>query len=328
MSPPWKLISQGAEARVWHVPSFISSSVVCEDQADGDNQKKKVISAVCKERFPKKYRNPVLDASILKSRTKSEVKCLVRCRRGGVPCPMVYGSYMNMSMQQHMENTSAESLSSSSTSSMCIFLEHIPGIPVREFLDQVTQKMVSYGNKEVSSDSSDEEEDSPTNKKHRSSSSSKLTPVQDTNDCNSKILECEKQLKLAAYAIGSIISKMHNVSIVHGDLTTSNIMLRNPPTDLNNDNDKNSKEEWKPDLVMIDFGLAGAAGSKGGVTHEEKAVDLYVLERAIESTHPTHRKILQKEIFRAYKACCSTSDSVLQRLAQVRLRGRKRECFG
>ncbi|KAI5985517.1 hypothetical protein EDD15DRAFT_2175836, partial [Pisolithus albus] len=65
--------------------------------------------------------------------------------------------------------------------------------------------------------------------------------------------------------VGVEIAKMHLADIIHGDLTTSNMMLR-----------KGSK-----DLVLIDFGLAYHS-----TLVEDKAVDLYVLKRAFASTHP------------------------------------------
>jgi TP53 regulating kinase and related kinases len=37
---------------------------------------------------------------------------------------------------------------------------------------------------------------------------------------------------------------------------------------------------------------------------------------------------LVQEVLRGYKATSHSSDSVFQRLSQVRARGRKRECFG
>ena len=105
-------------------------------------------------------------------------------------------------------------------------------------------------------------------------------------------------------------------------------MMRNPPSLTSSDNVHvtTSSKDWMPRLVLVDFGLAGTAGNKG-VSHEERAVDLYVLERAFEATHPGS-KVLVDEVIRAFKGRCKTSDSVFQRLAQVRMRGRKRECFG
>ena len=287
----WKLISQGAEARVWHIPSFIS---IHNDTTT--NSTSHDTSVICKERFPKKYRHPDLDQSILKSRTKAEARCLLRSRKGGVRCPTVLGvDYENNN------NSSAPD----DNNTCCIFLEYIPGITVRRYYEiRADENKNIYDNKESLSPPSS----SPPCKKTKMEY---LTPM----DCD------------VAYAVGTIIAKMHNVNIIHGDLTTSNIMFSNY------DNNQNVKEQTSvakdnnPILVLIDFGLAGTAGAKG-VSHEEKAVDLYVLERAFEATHPTMNDCMMDEILRAYKAVCLTSDSVLQRLAAVRLRGRKRECFG
>lgn len=69
--------------------------------------------------------------------------------------------------------------------------------------------------------------------------------------------------------IGKNIAKLHNLNIIHGDLTTSNILLR------------------EKEAVMIDFGLAYVSS-----LIEDKAVDLYVLERAFQSTHPNSDHIV------------------------------------
>eukprot|EP00585_Thalassiosira_rotula_P007419 CAMPEP_0196139926 /NCGR_PEP_ID=MMETSP0910-20130528/7029_1 /TAXON_ID=49265 /ORGANISM="Thalassiosira rotula, Strain GSO102" /LENGTH=183 /DNA_ID=CAMNT_0041400719 /DNA_START=162 /DNA_END=710 /DNA_ORIENTATION=+ len=47
------------------------------------------LKIICKERFPKKYRHPALDASLTKSRTKGEARSLIRCQRADVPCTNV-----------------------------------------------------------------------------------------------------------------------------------------------------------------------------------------------------------------------------------------------
>ncbi|KAF8465447.1 kinase-like domain-containing protein [Russula ochroleuca] len=74
--------------------------------------------------------------------------------------------------------------------------------------------------------------------------------------------------------VGTEIAKMHLADIVHGDLTTSNMMLRHPSSisDL---------PQGMQQLLLIDFGLAYTSSLT-----EDKAVDLYVLERAFASTHP------------------------------------------
>ncbi|KAJ3563578.1 hypothetical protein NP233_g8853 [Leucocoprinus birnbaumii] len=75
--------------------------------------------------------------------------------------------------------------------------------------------------------------------------------------------------------IGTEIAKMHLVDIIHGDLTTSNMMMRRTAS-------------GKPDLVLIDFGLSYQSSLV-----EDKAVDLYVLERAFASTHPDSEPMFQ-----------------------------------
>lgn len=51
------------------------------------------------------------------------------------------------------------------------------------------------------------------------------------------------------------------------------------------------------------------------------------MERALRSTHANSEPIVD-QILRTYKADHRRSDSVMQKLAGVRMRGRKRECFG
>lgn len=69
-----------------------------------------------------------------------------------------------------------------------------------------------------------------------------------------------------AKEIGTALGKMHNIEVIHGDLTTSNLMMR---------------KETGGSVVLIDFGLSYVSN-----LIEDKAVDLYVLERAFSSTHP------------------------------------------
>ena len=76
-------------------------------------------------------------------------------------------------------------------------------------------------------------------------------------------------------------------------------------------------------VVIIDFGL-GATQS----IIEDKAVDLYVLERAMLSTHPGSEHLMSA-ILASYRfACKKQGTMVLFKLEQVRLRGRKRDMVG
>ncbi|KAG1055944.1 hypothetical protein G6F43_002125 [Rhizopus delemar] len=109
-----------------------------------------------------------------------------------------------------------------------------------------------------------------------------------------------------AQKMGESLAKMHSLNIVHGDLTTSNFMLR----------------EESDSLVVIDFGLSYIS-----VLQEDKAVDLYVLERAFSSTHPKTEALFAK-ILKHYSAAYKQSKPVLTKLGEVRLRGRKRSMVG
>ncbi|KAK7392958.1 hypothetical protein VNO78_21408 [Psophocarpus tetragonolobus] len=109
-----------------------------------------------------------------------------------------------------------------------------------------------------------------------------------------------------ASQIGDAIGKLHDGGLVHGDLTTSNMLLRNGTNQL----------------VLIDFGLSFTS-----TLPEDKAVDLYVLERAILSMHSLCGNVMD-QILAAYRKSSKQWSSTLNKLAQVRQRGRKRTMIG
>jgi TP53 regulating kinase-like protein len=98
--------------------------------------------------------------------------------------------------------------------------------------------------------------------------------------------------------IGESIAKLHDADIIHGDLTTSNMIL------------KDNK------VFFIDFGL-------GFISHkfEDKAVDLHLLKQALEAKHFKHWKALVKEVFKEYEKY-KDSKIVFERLKAVEKRGR------
>lgn len=106
--------------------------------------------------------------------------------------------------------------------------------------------------------------------------------------------------------IGAVIGKMHSLGVFHGDLTTSNILI---------------KEDGS--LVLIDFGLSHFNSSI-----EDKAVDIYVLERAFISTH-SYFSDLFASIIDGYKESYEFNvQSVINQYQNVRARGRKRLMIG
>ncbi|KAH9052672.1 kinase-like domain-containing protein [Lactarius vividus] len=115
--------------------------------------------------------------------------------------------------------------------------------------------------------------------------------------------------------VGTEIAKMHLADIIHGDLTTSNMMLRHPSSIINSPGVHR--------LVLIDFGLAYTS-----TLTEDKAVDLYVLERAFASTHPESEPLFSSVLDAYKKKMGKEWPAIGRRLEDVRLRGRKRSMVG
>ncbi|KAM4582720.1 EKC/KEOPS complex subunit TP53RK [Fundulus diaphanus] len=131
-----------------------------------------------------------------------------------------------------------------------------------------------------------------------------INSIQQCNPC------ADQSLYKLAERIGQILAKMHNENVIHGDLTTSNMLLRHRP------------EDTEPELVLIDFGLSYISALP-----EDKGVDLFVLEKAFLSTHP-NTDMLFKKLLKSYTATSKMSAAVIKKLDEVRLRGRKRSMMG
>ena len=107
-------------------------------------------------------------------------------------------------------------------------------------------------------------------------------------------------------AIGGIVGLIHKVGVIHGDLTTSNFLI-------------NGVRQ----VIPIDFGLSSHSTSS-----EDRAVDLYVLERALQTTHVEENKF--RLILEEYRRIVPAPDNekVVKKLDEVRARGRKRLMIG
>jgi Kae1-associated kinase Bud32 len=103
--------------------------------------------------------------------------------------------------------------------------------------------------------------------------------------------------------IGEQIAIMHNNSIIHGDLTTSNMIL----------NKKADK------VYFIDFGLSFFSDK-----FEDKAVDLHLLKEALESKHYKVWQAAFKIVLNSYEKEAKDSKTILNRLKAVEKRGRYR----
>lgn len=136
-----------------------------------------------------------------------------------------------------------------------------------------------------------------------------------------------------AKLVGQCIAELHNLGIIHGDLTTSNLLLKKKTIagDENQSTGQDSITSIQDShiVIPIDFGL-----STGSYHPEERAVDLYVLERALLSTHFSDsdffNQILDAYIVNLDQATCEPSgkQKVIERLREVRSRGRKSEYTG
>jgi len=98
--------------------------------------------------------------------------------------------------------------------------------------------------------------------------------------------------------IGEKIGILHNSNIIHGDLTTSNMIF-------------NKK------VYFIDFGLSFFSEKI-----EDKAVDLHLLKEALESKHSKIWEKCYKSALEGYVKKAVDGNEVLKRLEVVEKRGR------
>ncbi|MBU4308557.1 MAG: Kae1-associated serine/threonine protein kinase [Nanoarchaeota archaeon] len=269
-----KLISQGAEAKIYLVASLSSKTPPSQNKLlTNSNQQSSLTKSgteqsitsdseqfIIKDRIPKSYRLPELDEKIRTRRTRSEAKLLDKASKI-IPIPKILKS--NEKTKQ-------------------ILMEFIDGKKLSE-------------------------------------------------DLNKFSLQKQKSI---LKQIGQSVAKLHNANIIHGDLTTSNmILVEKPTTNLNNLKKNNSlttssaKKSGKADFVatnralapiifFIDFGLGYFNGK-----FEDKAVDIHLLRQALEAKHFQNWKVLFKEFLKEYKKS-PDSKTVLERLKAVEKRGR------
>lgn len=148
-----------------------------------------------------------------------------------------------------------------------------------------------------------------------------------------------KQAKKICEEIGKSVAILHDDDIIHGDLTTSNMILvenlnnassnkiksaKNHNKLINKKKDSISSEE-KPSerdfkVYFIDFGL----GFHSKRT-EDKAVDLHLLRQALEAKHFLHWKELFQAVIKGYNS--KDKEKILRQLEKVEARGRYKKGF-
>ncbi|MEM1563118.1 MAG: KEOPS complex kinase/ATPase Bud32 [Candidatus Bathyarchaeia archaeon] len=112
----------------------------------------------------------------------------------------------------------------------------------------------------------------------------------------------ESERRTLCRKIGELIGKLHKNGIIHGDLTTSN-MIRTP--------------EGK--IFFVDFGL----GEKTQEL-EAKGVDLHLMKRALQSIHFQFAEKCFNAIIEGYASVLEKSEvkNVLDKIREIERRGR------
>jgi Kae1-associated kinase Bud32 len=119
--------------------------------------------------------------------------------------------------------------------------------------------------------------------------------------------------------ISENITKIHNQNIIHGDLTTSNMIYAKTDASLNQSLPQHLNF-CETKIYFIDFGL-----SFHSQKIEDKAVDLHLLQQALEARHFTIWQECWKIILDNYKA--EKYPEIIQRIKVIESRGRYREKF-
>jgi N6-L-threonylcarbamoyladenine synthase/protein kinase Bud32 len=100
---------------------------------------------------------------------------------------------------------------------------------------------------------------------------------------------------------GRMVGKLHTAGIMHGDLTTSNLILR--------------KSDGR--CVLIDFGL-----SQVTTEIEQRGVDIHVFFQTLESTAPDRAELLKTAFIAGYTETFEGAADVIHREHEIGLRGR------
>ena len=97
--------------------------------------------------------------------------------------------------------------------------------------------------------------------------------------------------------VGELVGRLHGCGIIHGDLTTSNLILHDDR------------------IYFIDFGLGYFEKSV-----EAQGVDVHVLFQTFVSTHGDPG--LEEAFSRGYRRTFAEADQVLARVCEIEARGR------
>jgi TP53 regulating kinase and related kinases len=251
--------------------------------------------AALKVRPSKPYRHKILDQRLTKQRVLAEARVLFKLGNAGIGVPAVYALDWNLEHRGRLSNfdEANTSISQQADGGAWLLMEWVEGRSVRQLL-QERDRLAKAG--------------------------AEFGPSAN-----------EDAVKMLLRRLGRAVGDMHSKGgVVHGDLTTSNIMVRpfrHGEQQLDGVSEGMETDfSLRGEIVLIDFGLATQSAQD-----EDRAVDLYVLERAFGSTHPKQEAMFAEEVLESqqgYRGSFKGSQVVLKRLEEVRLRGRKRSMVG
>jgi TP53 regulating kinase-like protein len=112
----------------------------------------------------------------------------------------------------------------------------------------------------------------------------------------------KKERQELCFRIGGLIGKMHKHGVIHGDLTTSNMIL-----------DAEGK------IFLVDFGL----GEKN-TELEARGVDLHLMKRALQSIHYKFAEECFRNVMAGYSEVLGTEETgkVSEKIKEIERRGR------
>jgi len=112
----------------------------------------------------------------------------------------------------------------------------------------------------------------------------------------------EEERRSLCQHIGELIGRLHKHRIIHGDLTTSNMILTP-----------------EGEIVLVDFGLSEISDEL-----EDRGVDLHLMKRALESTHFKHAEECFRAVLEGYAKIMGEclAEEVKAKIWEIERRGR------
>ena len=130
----------------------------------------------------------------------------------------------------------------------------------------------------------------------------------------------EEEMRDVGEEIGRVVAAMHDGGLIHGDLTTSNILVLRARE--GGDGGKERRRQTARGAHRLRVGVTTA------IVPEDKGVDLYVLERAITVTHRSAARLFERGHGARTRQHARQWSASFNKFAEVRMRGRKRSMIG